>query len=101
MVDELFGAPQYVAQLPKDLRLLLSWLLKPNVDVWHARDKCSLARRSAFWGEADALSQVQHCRCWTQSCPPCSSYEQLRKVEDVHLKSKGAVVAYQCGSRRQ
>ena len=34
-----------------------------------------------------------------KAAPPCSSCEQPRGVEDVHPKSKGAVVAYQCGGR--
>jgi hypothetical protein len=29
------GAPEYFAELTKDRRLLTSWLLKPNVGVWH------------------------------------------------------------------
>jgi hypothetical protein len=49
----------------------------------------------------DALSQVHDRRRRAQSCPPCLSWEQPRKVEDVHLKSKSAVVAYHCGGRRR
>jgi hypothetical protein len=30
-----FGAPEYVAELTKDRRLLTSWLLKPNVGLCH------------------------------------------------------------------
>jgi hypothetical protein len=31
----IFGAPEHFAEPTKDRRLVTSWLLKPNVRLWH------------------------------------------------------------------